>query len=166
MGLVGALLLISGGTLWGWAEAWRRERRLSALRDWQSALAVLATEIGYGLRPLSDSFRRAALLGGPSSRALRRAAEELGRGEGKPVAEIWEKTLEGEDLYWEEREILLSLGPVLGTSPGEDQIRHLHLARERLGSLQTRLEDRLHREARLYRYLGFLGGSALALLLW
>jgi len=82
------------------------------------------------------------------------------------VAEIWEKTLKKEDLDREEREILLSLGSVLGTSPGEDQIRHLHLARERLGSLQARLEDRLRREARLYRYLGFLGGSALALLLW
>ena len=166
MGIVGALLLVLGGTLWGWAEAWKRERRIHTLRDWQSALAILATEIGYGLRLLPESLHRAAALNGPSSRTLRRAAEDLGRGEGKTVAEIWEKTLKKEDLDREEREILLSLGSVLGTSPGEDQIRHLHLARERLGSLQARLEDRLRREARLYRYLGFLGGSALALLLW
>ncbi len=107
-----------------------------------------------------------ALLGGPSGRTFRRAAEGLGDGRGRTVAETWREALGEEGIEEEEREILLSLGPVLGTSPGEDQLRHLHLARERLSSLQHRLEEKLRREARLYRYLGFLGGCALALLFW
>lgn len=63
------------------------------------------------------------------------------------------------------REILCSLGEVLGTTDLPGQLSAIALHQERLERAATESRERCLRQGKLYRSLGMLGGALLAILL-
>lgn len=167
---IGALCIIAAAGSYGMVVAQGFARRPQELREAQAALSMLETEISYGVTPLKEALetvgrRCDGALGG----LFTRAAEALAARDGMTAGEAWERSLvrysARAPLRPEDLAALRSLGAVLGNSDREDQTRHLRLAAERLKILAARAEDEARRNVRLWRYLGFLAGAAVALVI-
>jgi stage III sporulation protein AB len=143
----------------------RRPRELAAL---QVALHRLATEVRYAV-PLPQALRAAGSGACPPVRRLfEGAAEQLGSPRGATAAEAWEQALAAADPLsaWlpADRQILLDLGHVLGASGRAEQRRHLEHSLERLAAAEAEARAEAERQARMWVYLGVLGGAALVIL--
>ncbi len=168
--LVGAALIIGSTSYVGWTVAARYARRPRELRDLQTALAVLQTEVEYGATPLPRALAAAAGAGGPTVGPIfTAAAEALETGGGITAGEALRRSLQEAAgrtfLRQEDLEVLLALASVLGSSGRADQVRHLRLARERLAGEEERAREERARYERMARYLGVLTGAAVVLIL-
>lgn len=168
--LIGSALIIGATTCAGWAAAARYAKRPAQLRDLQTGLAILQTEVEYGATPLPEALERAARAAGPPVGAIfAECASRLRRGGGATAGEALEAALDAAAgatyLGPEELSAMRALGAVLGASGRADQIRHLQLARRRLEAEEARARDERQRYERMARYLGVLSGAALVLIL-
>ncbi len=166
---VGAGLVVGGTALLGQVYARDLHRRPAELQAVRTALQMLETEIDYGASPLPVAMRRVARFGREPARELFSvAAEILDHGGGGGAGEAWSAAVRRVEpgTAWAagDVEILLALGPCLGGSHREDQLRHLRLCMERLSAAEAEARSAAARNARLARHLGFLGGIALVLL--
>lgn len=168
--VIGAATLFLACGLFGLNAAGGYLRRPVELRAIRSALAMLETEIVYGATALPEAFQRVA---GRSDRAaaplFKMAAEEIKTMTGTTAREAWGKALSAyyhkTSLAMEDLSILTDLGSSLGISDREDQTRHLRLAIEQIGSSTAAAEAVAARNARLWSYMGFLGGLCMVLIL-
>lgn len=164
--------LILGSTTWvGWQVAGGYARRPSHVRDLQTALAVLQTEIEYGATPLPRALEAAGgACGGPVGQLFAEASARLAAGGGLTPGDAVRAALAAQAdetaLAREDLEVLLALAPVLGGSGRADQVRHLALARERLTGAEAAARDARSRYERLARYAGVLVGAALVCILF
>lgn len=168
--LAGASLIIGATTYAGWQVAGRYARRPIQLRDLQTGLAILQTEVEYGASPLPEALERAARAAGPSVGPIfAETARQLCQGGGATPREALEEALaavaQATALGAEELSAMRALASVLGASGRSDQIRHLQLARHRLEAEEARARDERQRYERMARYLGLLSGAALVLIL-
>ncbi|MEW6725313.1 MAG: stage III sporulation protein SpoIIIAB [Bacillota bacterium] len=168
--LVGAIIVVGASSILGFALAAPFAQRPRVLRALQAGLERLETEIDYGLVPLPAALRRSARgLAFPASRLLETAADELETGDGLTAGEAWTRSLEHWDREssWnaEDREILGEIGGWLGSSDRENQKRHLRHVLDRLKYQEALARDEQSRGERLFKYLGVLGGLALAIIL-
>ncbi len=167
--LAGAACVLAGSTGWGLLVARQLRRRPVELAALEAALELLRTEITYARSPLPEALRRSARgVGGPAARLLAGAAAALQHGGGEGGAAAWDAALaEAEPRSaWAPADIraLQDLGRALGVSDAEDQARHIALCVGRLKSGATQAEVLAERHARMWTYLGCLGGMALVLL--
>jgi stage III sporulation protein AB len=168
--LLGSALVLGATSAVGWQVAGTYVRRPTQLRDLQTALAVLQTEIEYGATPLPEALGAAALAaGGGVAPLFSGTAERLLRGEGQTAGDAMRQAvseLQGATaLAPQDLAVLLALASVLGATGRADQVRHLHLARERLSGEEARARDERQRYERVAKYLGVLSGAALVLIL-
>lgn len=168
--IVGSVVILGATSYAGWQVGGTYARRPAELRDLQTALAVLQTEIEYGATPLPAALRCAALAAGPAVAPLfRETAERLEGGggitPGDAMRDVIATGLPGSALKAEDLEVMRALAGVLGASGREDQVRHLVLARERLAGLEAQATDLRTRYEKLARYMGVLSGAALVLIL-
>lgn len=169
--MLGSLLILGSTTYVGWQVALGYARRPRQLRDLQTALAILQTEIEYGATPLPQALGAAAraadgMVGRIFSQTAQRLSEGRGLTPGDALRRSLAETAEETALQREDLEVLLALAPVLGGSGRSDQIRHLTLARERLSREEIRSREERDRYERVARSVGVLAGAALVLILW
>lgn len=167
--LVASALVVGGTASIGFLTAGALRRRPVELRALQTALQILATEVGYGATPLPRALARVShAVGGPAGRLCAVAAEELRSGGGGGAHEAWLRALESvfPESAWRrsDLEVLAALAPCLGASHREDQLRHLRLCQERLAAAEEEAWREARERARLAEYLGVLGGLLLVLL--
>lgn len=167
--LLGGLLVIGTCTAMGNLVASNITRRPRQLVGLQEALAFLETEIDYGT-PLPEALARvASLAAGPARRIAGLAAESLSGGDGVSAGKAWESAVGAvfpeSALREQDREALLVLGPFLGLSHRQDQLRHIRGTLDRLKALEKVARGEEERHLRLVRYLGFLGGLVVVLVL-
>lgn len=170
MKAVGALCVVAAAGSYGVVIARGYARQPGELREAQAALSMLETEIAYGATPLTEALETVGRrCDGVLAGLFTGAAEALAARDGMTAGEAWERSLARygarASLRPEDLAALRSLGSVLGTSDRDDQTRHLRLAAERLKILAARAEDEARRNVRLWRYLGFLAGAAVALII-
>lgn len=168
--VAGALVILGASSYAGWHVAQGYARRPGHLRDLQTALAVLQTEVEYGATPLPAALRSAAVATGPAVAPIFvGAAARLGSGAGVTPGEALREALAEEAaasaLRPEDLDVLRALAGTLGASGREDQVRHLALARERLAGLEAQAQEQRTRYEKLARYVGVLSGAALVLIL-
>lgn len=168
--LLGGALILGCTTYAGWQVAGRYARRPAELRDLQTALAVLQTEVEYGATPLPEALAGAARAGGSAVGPLFAAtAAKLAAGGGITPGEAMRGALLDSagrlSLQPSDLQVLLALAEVLGASGRQDQVRHLALARERLAGAEARAQEERTKYERLARYAGVLAGAALVLIL-
>ncbi|MFZ5816798.1 MAG: stage III sporulation protein AB [Bacillota bacterium] len=169
--LLGAALTLAMPALVGFRVAARYGRRPAELRALQTGLAVLVTEVEYGLTPLPGALRSAGrAAGGPAGSILLDGADRLERGGGITPAEALAAAIgagaETTCFTTGDLEVLRALAGVLGASGRHDQVRHIRLALERLAGAEAEAGADRARYEPVCRYAGVLSGLALLLILY
>jgi stage III sporulation protein AB len=168
--IVGAACILGAAVAFGESKARFLEQRVRQLQQFQRSLKLLTAEISFSRSLLSDAFRNVS---GQSEAPIRElygcAAEILSAGREQTAREAWEEALRRvspqASFTASDREIIGSLGVSLGVSQQEGQLKQIQLAEQHLSfALEAAREDR-QRQARLWRYLGFISGAALIILL-
>jgi len=169
--VIGSLLIIFSSVFLGFYLAANYIQRTKQLRQLSFLLAILKTEITYGLRSLTDIFEILAKKEkGIIYDLFLNCGLSLRKNKGistyeclrQVLDEIWPKT----SLKDAEKQILQNLFKVLGTSDVTNQIYHLDLA---IASLQDEFEKAYLEQKqyeKMYRTLGFLGGLLLVILIF
>lgn len=168
--MMGSFLILGATSYGGWQVAAAYARRPRQLRDLQTGLAVLQTEVEYGATPLPEALDSAARAAGPEVGAFfAGTAGQLRAGVGMTPGEALRAALaeaEGDTaLRPGDLAVMDALSSVLGASGRHDQVRHLALARERLVGEEARAAEERARCEKVARYLGVLSGAALVLIL-
>lgn len=168
--LIGAVVLFLACGCFGLSKAAGYLRRPVELRAIRAALMMLETEIVYGATVLPEALSRVARRCDRSVAPLfRLAAEELKSMSGVTAGEAWEKALHsyypGTSLAPQDLAILRDLGASLGVSDRNDQRRHLSLAAGQIGAGSAAAESEAQKNAKLWGYLGFMGGLMVVLVL-
>lgn len=168
--IMGAMFVIGAAGFLGLTVANAYQNRPRELRDMQTALHLLETEIAYGATPLVEALENVATrVPSPVGRFISEVARELSAGCGATVREAWEFGLNGYRaetfLKDEDLSVVKGLGDVLGASDRNDQIKHLRLAVERLKAQNLKADDEAKRNVRLWQCLGFTAGLAITLIL-
>ncbi|WP_166239148.1 stage III sporulation protein SpoIIIAB [Paenibacillus turpanensis] len=168
--LVGAVLIMSAATLYGFQRASRYGKRPVQIRQLIHALQLLETEIVYGYTPLPTALTRiAAQTPAPLERLFRKTAE-LMREPGAVTADCWEQAVKEtwSDTAMEkaEREIAQRLGANLGLTDRQDQVKHIRLASSQLRSEEETAREDQRRYEKMWRTLGVLMGALVVILMY
>lgn len=169
--LIGAVLVLFSASMVGWQISGSYARRPVQLRALLVALQMLETEIVYGLTPLSRAFVKVGQrVDAAVGRLFSQAAELLQTEQAQSAEDALRQAM---DRHWsqtslkkQEKEVLLSLGLVLGSSDREDQEKHLRLAVTHLRGLEEEARLEQAKYERMYKSLGFLGGLLVVILMF
>ncbi|QNK41261.1 stage III sporulation protein AB [Caproicibacter fermentans] len=161
--LLGALLLIMAGTLWGFMESRKLSVRVESLESFLRFLSAAKTEVRYSAVPVVQVLKRH----GTDFRFMRECAKQSDGGKG--FAAAWKSAVvcfaKYDGFTARDREMLLSFGEDFGASDTDGQISHLELFSGLFGAnLKSAREDR-NRKSKLYLMLGIFAGLSSALLL-
>ena len=145
--------------------------RPEQLKTLRGALAMLETEISYGLTPLPDALRLVGLhLGGCVGEFFADVSSLLNQDQGPSSGEAWELGLgrlqEVACLTQGDAEILRQFGYSLGVSDRENQIKNLKLIQEQLRNQELQAEKLRDGNQRMWRTMGFLAGLAVVFILY
>lgn len=169
--LIGAAIILFSATMAGWQMGRYYAFRPVQIRALILALQMLETEIVYGSTQLHRAFVKIGQRVMPEiGQLFTSAAEYLLTQEHLSTAECWQQSL---DRNWtqtalrkDEKEILLGLGQVLGTSDREDQQRHLLLAVSHLRAMEEESRVEQGKYEKMYKSLGFLCGLFIVILMF
>lgn len=170
--LIGAMLILLSGTLWGFHQAGLLARRPKQLADLIRGLQRLETEIIYGFTPLPEALLQTGeALPDPTGRLLRTAGNELMQGgAAAPVHQVWDRCITEQwrstAMKAPERETLRQLGGTLGLSDREDQAKHLKLCMLQLQAEEQTARDEQQRYERMWRSLGVLIGALAVIIMY
>ncbi|NGQ94719.1 stage III sporulation protein AB [Brevibacillus sp. SYP-B805] len=168
--LIGSAIILFSATMVGWQVGKLYAMRPVQLRTLLIALQMLETEIVYGSTPLHRAFvkigrRMAKEIGG----IFLTAAELMGTAEALSTQVCWQTAVE---QHWsqtvlrkEEKDVLLNLGYVLGSSDRHDQQKHLRLTMTHLRGLEEEARLEQGKYENMYKSLGFLGGLLVVILM-
>lgn len=162
-------LAACGGMGFLWARVY--EGRLRQLISLEGALQLLETEIIYGATPMVEAM---SLVAGRCDREISGlfdiTVRELDKMEGLTAGEAWNRALDifspHISLKKSDVEILRRMGAALGGSDREDQAKHLKLTQSQLKLAVSQAEELSAKYAGMYKYLGFLGGLFLVLVIY
>jgi stage III sporulation protein AB len=168
--LIGSLIIIISSALIGFLMGGYYRDRPRQLRELQSGLNMLETEIAYSQTPLPQALSRVSRrISRPIGTVFAHTAEILMRKSGLTASEAWSISLNRlynkSSLRRGDCEILENLGGYLGASDKEDQIKHLKLAISQLKDMEYLAEDERRKNERIWNYLGVLSGLMLVLLI-
>lgn len=168
--LLGASLIVLGGSFYGLALARTLHTRVRELQELIRALHLLEGEIAFARAPLPEALERVGRTArGAVGRLFSQLAAELGSNPHRPIGHVWSGVVANwsgrSALETEELAALEGLGALVGRTGVDDQVRALRYTAERISGIVKRLESSVERDARLRLYLGVAGGVALAILL-
>lgn len=150
MRLIGSVLLISAGAIWGLGRSWELRERVSLLTELEVLIQWLKTEIAYSARPLPELIRAS------ESPFCRRAAERPDFPEDPcgALARAGAVLLRSEG----DRELLRDFAGGLGASDTDGQLGHLQLCMARTRQHLSEAREAQRERSRLYTGLGVLLG--------
>ncbi|HHW98336.1 MAG TPA: stage III sporulation protein AB [Firmicutes bacterium] len=167
--VVASGLIIFTTTAIGFDMAGRYRDRPQHLRQLQSALQGLATEINYGATPLPEAFATLAVTHQPPIKEMFQVAAQQLTLPGNTADIAWELGMETllrrSALAPQDLVVVRQLGAVLGLSDRQDQQRHLLLAIQHLEREEVTAELERQQNERMWRYLGVLSGLLVVIVL-
>ncbi len=166
----GALCVFFSAAAFGEFKAHVLATRVRHLQQFEQSLGLLCGEISFTRTPLPEAFVRVAgQLEQPVGQLYRIAAGYLQPGSNLTPREAWQTSLEeirSQTCFTPgDGEIIASLGISLGFSRQEEQLEQIRLVTRRLENILPEAMENKQRGARMWRYIGVLGGAALIILL-
>ena len=166
--VLGCIAIIAGCGCLGLWLAYRIRRRPLELRECSMALALLDTEIVWGATPLPEAFcivkERTDT---PWQGFFAELQERLERGESASTA--WKETVVTRSdrfcLKPEDWHVISDVGKGLGRSDRTEQHKQIELVQRQLILMKEQAEIWSGKQAKMWSYLGFLGGIAGVLIL-
>jgi len=166
--VLGFVLTVLAGGVAGFSLAGRLEGQLLELQRLETGLLCLLNEISYSLTPLPEALTRAGeRAGGHIGDLFGKCGKLAGLSQRRTAEEaIAQALLEcGAGVSPSARAILTDLSRYLGTSGHKEQVRHIEMSIDKAKRLRQDFEEDCRKRAKLYRYLGVLGGAAVAVVL-
>jgi len=169
MKIIGCVLVITICMLIGRTMAQGYVERVKNLQEFITALSLLRSKIAFGQEVLEISFLDIAIsCENKVGRIFLDVAEEL-KSTNIPVSEIWSNKVDeyfrSLDFNFNDEKILLDFGNMLGRGSIDEEVRNINLAVERLKTQLENATDERNKYAKLYRTIGGIGGTALAIIL-
>ena len=169
MKILGCVLVIIICMLIGKTMAEGYVFRVKNLQEFITALSLLRSKIAFGQEVLEISFLDIAIAcENRVGKIFNDVALEL-KSTNIPVSEIWGNKIEeyfrSLDFNFEDEKILIDFGNRLGRGSIDDEVRNINLAVERLKTQLEIATEARNKYARLYRTVGGIGGTALAIIL-
>lgn len=163
MVVMGCIALVAGCGFLGLWLAYRIRRRPLELRECSTALALLDTEIVWGATPLPEAFRiLKERTDTPWQGFFAELQERLQRGE--PASIAWQETVLTRNAQFclkpEDWQVIGDIGKGLGRSDRTEQHKQIELVQRQLISMKEQAETWSDKQAKMWSYLGFLGGIA------
>lgn len=166
--IIGYIGLIIGFGCLGILKARQVKRRPREIREMINALVLLDTEIYWGVTPLPEAFgvlkKRTET---PWQEFFAESEEKLRNGENASSA--WEKTIRQHKkkccLTEEDWKIIGEIGKGLGRSDRNEQHKQLEIAQRHLNSIDEKARQQADSKAKMWSYLGFLGGMAVVIIM-
>ncbi|RNC29270.1 MAG: hypothetical protein AWM53_00623 [Candidatus Dichloromethanomonas elyunquensis] len=164
--VIGYIGLIVGFGCLGLLKAMRIRKRPREIREFVQALTLLDTEIYWGATPLPGAFS-----------VLKERTEspwkeffgglELCLRKGENSWTSWEKACKDHQrktcLQDEEWGIIRGIGKGLGRSDRNEQHKILELAQKQLHNTDEKARLQVESKAKMWSYLGFLGGMVIVI---
>ncbi|HCW04957.1 MAG TPA: stage III sporulation protein AB [Clostridium sp.] len=168
--VLGAVLIVAASTFIGFMIAEFTRKRLLQLKELEGALIQLENEILYTRTALPEACLYVSFKSKyPINTVFERVSNLLQENRTDSVYDAFYKTLEEniEGLYVakEDKDILLDLAKALGESDLEGHKKVFNLAEHNLKTRIQSLEGNVDKNIKMYRYLGFSLGAAVAILL-
>ena len=166
--IMGCVALIAGcGSLGLWL-AHRIRLRPVELRECLMALALLDTEIVWGVTPLPEAFGIVKeRTDQPWQGFFAELQERLQRGESANLA--WKETILMQKQHFclkpEDWQVIGDVGKGLGRSDSHEQHKQLELVQRQLALMKDQAGLWSDKQAKMWSYLGFLCGIAGVLIL-
>ncbi|NLP44772.1 MAG: stage III sporulation protein AB [Peptococcaceae bacterium] len=166
--LVGYAGLIVGFGLLGLIKANKIRNRPREIREIINALSLLDTEIFWGVTPLPEAF---AILKNRAEPPWNNffAQLEIRLRKGENAFSAWEICCKEHQnktcLIEEDWKVLRSIGKGLGRSDRNEQHKQLQLAQKHLIAIDEKARAQADHKAKLWSYLGFLGGLAIVIVI-
>lgn len=168
--LIGSVIILFSASMVGWHMGRYYALRPLQLRTLLIALQMLETEIVYGATTLHKAFAKIGQrVSGEVGKIFLSAADLLVQDDAMSTHGCWQKAIE---RHWsqsamrkEEKEVLLNLGLVLGSSDRGDQQKHLRLAMTHLRGVEEEARLEQGKYENMYKSLGFLGGLLVVILM-
>ncbi len=169
--IIGSIIVLFSATMAGWQVGRYYAVRPVQLRAMLMALQMLETEIVFAATPLYRAFVKIGQrVQTDIGQIFLAAAELMLKEEGYGTAECWRQGIEQKwyrtALRKPEKEILLNLGYVLGSSDREDQQKHIRLTVAHLNNLEQEARVEQTKYEKMYKSLGFLGGLLVVILMF
>lgn len=163
-----SMLLIMGCGSLGLYLASRIRKRPMELRECLTALTLLDTEIYWGGTPLPEAFSvLKERTDGPWQNFFSELAQRLQGGEGANQA--WKATITHHMKYFclkpEDWTVIQDVGKGLGRSDRNEQHKQIELVKQHVSQLKEHAVLWSDKQAKMWSYLGFLGGIAGVILL-
>lgn len=169
MRIIGCVIIIGICMMIGRTLAGGYIARVNNLQTFITAFSILRTKIGYGQEVLELAFNDIGLaIGGTIGKMFLSISDELSRSN-ISVSHIWSNKIEEYfkyfDFNFEDERILTDFGNRLGRGDIDEEIRNINLASERLKTQLITANEEKIKYAKLYKTLGGVGGTALAVIL-
>lgn len=166
--LVGAVCIVFATSSYGFQKAKKFRLRTEELRLFQDGLAMLQTEVTYGLTPLPEALRKIGkVTKAPVGGFFQDVFKKMIQGDGDLLTGYWDESLENLDccLCQEDKEIIKNLGYTLGRSSVSEQKKHIDITLRQLSTAERESKDQCAKNEKMWKYLGFFSGLALVLTL-
>ncbi|RJE48376.1 MULTISPECIES: stage III sporulation protein AB [unclassified Dehalobacter] len=166
--VAGYLALIIGFGCLGIIRANQIKKRPQEIREMINALALLDTEIYWGATPLPDAFRVLKERTGPPWQAFFASLEEKIRA-GENASQAWKKSIEMHRrktcLTDDDWLVISGISQGLGRSDRNEQHKQLELVQRHLAGVDEKARQQAESRAKMWSYLGFLGGIAAVIMI-
>ena len=168
--LIGGMLVLVSSSMIGFLVAGSYQHRPKILRNLQTSISMLETEINYGHSPLMEALKSIETKSDKEIRVLFfKTRKYLSARQGFTASEAWEKALaEFYNMSYiseNDLEILTAFGKYLGTTDRQDQIKNIRLTLTNLRQQEMLALDEKQKNEKLWKYLGVLSGLMVFLLL-
>lgn len=169
--LLGSLFIIISSGFIGREYSKKFTERLNNLLYIQNCIQILETEVVYASNPLPNALENLYIKGNKSVSFLFKDIKEyLLNNKDKSLFDSFKHNLElsKDKLYFKDDdvEVILSLGRTLGTSDVVDQQKHFKTTIMNLEINQQDAREDKDKNAKMYKSLGLLFGTALVLILY
>lgn len=166
--IIGYIGLIIGFGFLGILKATQIKKRPREIRELINALALLDTEIYWGITPLPEAFAVIKERTEPPWREFFSKLEDKVR-KGENANSAWENTIKEymrrTCLSEDDWRVVKGIGKGLGRSDRNEQHKQLQLAQKHLAHVDEKVRLQSDSRAKMWSYLGFLGGMALVIVI-
>lgn len=165
---IGYLGLIIGFGCLGILKANQIRKRPQEIRGMINALALLDTEIYWGVTPLPEAFRIIQdRTDSPWREFFSKVEEKLRKGDN--ALRAWEISYQEQRkktcLTDEDWKVIKEIGKSLGRSDRNEQHKQLELVQKHLASIDENVRQQADKKAKMWSYLGFLGGMTVVIII-
>lgn len=167
--IIGAVLIVISSTMYGIKLSSKYEMRIKIIRDFQTALKILETEITFLRTPLPEAFCKISnSLITPVKDIFKECVKIYGSRNEESISAIFEKVFfkynNQLNIKEADREIIISFMRQLGSSDVDNQISNIKHTYYKLGLCEKDAISENNKNSRLLRSLGLLFGIMIVLI--